>query len=306
MTSPAVQEAVERLRRDREHGAAQLAGWAVDALVRAAQESRAATAEALAAELRETGRLLAAARPAMVALANAMGGLLWAAFGERLPASADDLRRRVRAAAHAFAEDAEEAGTAMARHAAGLLHGQVMTLSYSSTVVHLLRSRGRRHLRRVVVLESRPLLEGRTTARLLAEADMAVAVATDAQAAHLLWDTDVVLVGADAVTAQGEVLNKAGTALLAYAAHARSVPFYVACETLKVAWPGWVPHPERDDPAQVWPDPAPGVEVENVMFDLTPARLVTGLITEEGVLAGREIAYLVERARRQQEVLTAP
>jgi len=110
----------------------------------------------------------------------------------------------------------------------------LMTHSLSGTVLEVLITCSRQ-IERINVLEGRPRYEGRDMARALAKHDMAVTLITDAQADIFLAPCRAVVVGADSVLANGDVLNKAGTALLAWAAHGHKVPFYVLCETLKIA-----------------------------------------------------------------------
>jgi methylthioribose-1-phosphate isomerase len=114
---------------------------------------------------------------------------------------------------------------------------------------------------------------------------------------------DLVIVGTDRVTAKGDVCNKIGTYLKALAAHDNSVPFYVALPHSTIDWAltdgiSQIPIEERDATevtlmrgrsasgaiveVQLTPDGSPA---GNYAFDVTPARLVTGLITERGVCA---------------------
>ncbi|HET7469636.1 MAG TPA: S-methyl-5-thioribose-1-phosphate isomerase [Gemmatimonadales bacterium] len=156
--------------------------------------------------------------------------------------------------------------------------------------------------KRVAVLadETRPLLQGsRLTAWELSRAGVPVTVITDNMAASRLRRGDVtcVLVGADRVAANGDVANKIGTYGLALAARAAGVPFYVAVPTSTVdpATPTGdaIPIEERAA-AEVsgWrgqraaPD---GVPVWNPAFDVTPAELVTAIITDRGVFAPADV-----------------
>lgn len=147
----------------------------------------------------------------------------------------------------------------------------------------------------VIADETRPLLQGaRLTAWELQRDDIAVRVCTDGMAGYLMQrgDVDLVIVGADRIAANGDVANKIGTYGLAVLAHAHGLPFYVAAPLssvdLATAEGGAIPIEERsrDEVARlgaerVVPD---GVEVCSAAFDVTPARFVTALITERGVL----------------------
>jgi methylthioribose-1-phosphate isomerase len=111
-------------------------------------------------------------------------------------------------------------------------------------------------------------------------------------------DVRCVIVGADRIAANGDVANKIGTYGLALAARAHDVPFYVAApsSTIDLATPdgGRIPIEERarDEVARVGersvaPD---GVAVWNPAFDVTPAALIAGIITDQGLLAPSEVA----------------
>ena len=157
--------------------------------------------------------------------------------------------------------------------------------------------------RRVAVLadETRPLLQGsRLTAWELSRAGVPVTVIADNMAASRLRQGDVtcVLVGADRIAANGDVANKIGTYGLALAARAAGVPFYVAApsSTVDPATPNGAAIPiEQRGAAEVagWRghQAAPvGVQVWNPAFDVTPAELVTAIITDRGVFAPRDVA----------------
>ena len=220
---------------------------------------------------------------------------------EAVDAGASDVKALAVEAADGWRRRSEEAAERIAVEAAPLLHGVIVTSSYSSTVLRAL-GRNRARLERVFVGEGRPRLEGRATARELAQAGTPVVLVTDALASHSVVEADAVVVGADAVTASGAVVNKAGTYALALAARDRKVPFYVLADTLKL-WPRREPPPLESRPgAELWPEAAPGVEVSNVTFDITPGRLVAGYVTEEGCMDRRRIASrakVLAQARRR-------
>jgi methylthioribose-1-phosphate isomerase len=144
----------------------------------------------------------------------------------------------------------------------------------------------------VFACETRPLLQGaRLTAWELADAGIPVTVLPDGAAAALLarGEVDAVVVGCDRVAANGDVANKIGTYALALAARHHDVPFYVAGprSTLDLKTPtGAEIEIEQRDGAEV--RAVAGLDVTtavwNPAFDVTPAELVTGLITDTGVL----------------------
>jgi methylthioribose-1-phosphate isomerase len=158
---------------------------------------------------------------------------------------------------------------------------------------------------RVVVPETRPLLQGsRLTAWELSRAGVDCTLIADGMIASRLRVGDVacVLVGADRIAANGDVANKIGTYGLALAARAHQVPFYVLAPTSTIdpAVPdgGSIPI-ELRAPEEVtgWrgvPVAAEGVPVWNPAFDVTPADLVTAIVTDRGVVPPAQISRLMD------------
>ncbi|HEV2179699.1 MAG TPA: S-methyl-5-thioribose-1-phosphate isomerase [Gemmatimonadaceae bacterium] len=152
------------------------------------------------------------------------------------------------------------------------------------------------HGRRVLVLacETRPLLQGaRLTAWELSRAGVPVRVITDGAAAAAMRDgrVDLVIVGADRIAANGDVANKIGTYALALAARHHGIPFYVAAPTstfdAAIASGADIPIEQRGRGEvaciagrAIVPNEVP---VENPAFDVTPAELVTAIVSDRGI-----------------------
>jgi len=166
-----------------------------------------------------------------------------------------------------------------------------------------------RRLESVWVKETRPLLQGaRLTAWELRRAGIPHSLLADAAVGALFNDGAVerVVVGADRIAANGDVANKVGTYPIAVLADRHGVPFYVAAPTTTIdhdtATGADIPI-ERRAPEEVTTlagvEIAPaGTEAVNFAFDVTPAELVTAIITERGVLRPPYGASLLEAARR--------
>ena len=157
----------------------------------------------------------------------------------------------------------------------------------------------------VWVRETRPRLQGAgLTAWELGQHGVPHTLVSDSAAGYLLsrGKVDVVIVGTDRTTAAGDVANKVGTYPLALAARDNGVPFYVAAPSPSIDWSiedgASIPIEERDpeEITRVWGVDDSGVErrvrvvpegtrAANYAFDVTPRRLVTGLVTEKGVCA---------------------
>lgn len=141
--------------------------------------------------------------------------------------------------------------------------------------------------------ETRPRLQGALTAYELSQAGIDVTIITDSTAATLMQQGKItaVFVGCDRVAANGDVVNKIGTLPLAIAAHYFNVPFYVAAPTptfdLSIEDGGAIPIEERHATEVTHlRDQAVTIEgaVYNPAFDITPAALITAIVTEQGAI----------------------
>ena len=125
---------------------------------------------------------------------------------------------------------------------------------------------------------------------------------------RVLPEAQMVLVGADAVSPRG-VFNKTGTALLALAARELGVPVYVLCDSCKVLPRLYDPPPETPrDPHQLLDRDLPHVTVVNYHFDVTPLDYVSGIVTEDGVLAPAEFRkrFLLDPGTPPEAALAGP
>ncbi len=173
--------------------------------------------------------------------------------------------------------------------------GGLATAEYGTALSVLFTCQDQGKRIRVFADETRPLWQGaRLTAWELHHRGIPVTVICDSMAAHVMQThrIDAVIVGADRITARGDVANKIGTYALAVNARYHGIPFYVAApsSTFDLALQSGVDIPiEQRDPSEVVAPHghriAPeGVAVYNPAFDVTPAELISGLITERGVI----------------------
>ena len=160
----------------------------------------------------------------------------------------------------------------------------------------------------VIADETRPFLQGaRLTAWEMVQEGIPTTLISDGMAGHLMATgcVDAVVVGTDRVARNGDVANKIGTYMVAVLAHRHSIPFYVACplSTIDMSIPNGAAIPIEERAADEvlghagvqWA--ARGVKVRNPAFDITPAELVTALITEKEVVRKPNEAALNELFR---------
>jgi methylthioribose-1-phosphate isomerase len=151
----------------------------------------------------------------------------------------------------------------------------------------------------VWVSETRPRNQGQLTAWELGQAGVARSFVADNAAGLLLMrgEIDIVIVGADRIAANGDVANKVGTYLKALAARAHDVPFYVAApvSTIDFDCPDGAAIPIEEREAEELGIHALGLAdcpVRNLAFDVTPAALIAGIITEHGIFPPQQLAGL--------------
>jgi methylthioribose-1-phosphate isomerase len=173
--------------------------------------------------------------------------------------------------------------------------GSLATAGYG-TALGVVRSAWReQRLARVYADETRPRLQGaKLTAWECVQENIPVTVITDSMAAHCMQQKliDVVIVGADRITANGDVANKIGTYSLAIVAQAHQIPFYVAAPFSTIDFDlasGSQITIEERDPTEIsnvndTAICAEGVEFYNPAFDITPASLISAIITEKGAI----------------------
>lgn len=200
----------------------------------------------------------------------------------------------------AMQDEDERANRAMGAHGAALLEqgtkvlthcnaGSLATYYYGTAlgVVYAAAEQGK--IARVYADETRPVGQGaRMTAWELARVGVPVTLICDNMAASLMAQgkVDAVIVGADRIARNGDTANKIGTYGVAVLAQAHGIPFYVAAPTSTIdsnLENGSQIIIEQRSAQEVLRDPIEGVDVYNPAFDVTPARLITRIITENGV-----------------------
>jgi methylthioribose-1-phosphate isomerase len=259
---------------------------------------------------------LAASRPTAVNLFWALKRMREVWDGVR-GAPVAEIASRLLAAAHGIREEDIRINRAMGAFGAEVLPDGARVLTHCNagalataghgTALGVIRSAVEADKRiSVIADETRPFLQGaRLTAWEMVQENIPVTLITDNMAGHLMsrGEVDAVVVGTDRVAANGDVANKIGTYMVAVLARRHAIPFYVACplSTIdrNIENGAAIPIEERAVEEVTgfrecqWA--ASGVRVRNPAFDVTPADLVTGLITERGIVfqpAAEKIAAL--------------
>ena len=286
-------------------GAPAIGAAAAFGLALAAQRSMATKVEAFRAAMHNAAETLQASRPTAVNLGWAIRRML--RVMENTPGGVDALRRAILAEAQRIADEDMEVNLRIARHGAALINdgdtvihhcntGALATVDWGTAlgVIRMAHEQGKRL--HVLVDETRPRLQGaRLTAWELSQYGISYEIISDNAAGYFLRSGQVkkCFVGADRVAANGDFANKIGTYMLALAAYDNHVPFYSVfpTSTVDLSLPngGLIPIEERQmeevlsleiKGESLFPL---GAKARNPAFDVTPNRLVTALITENGV-----------------------
>lgn len=290
-------------------GAPAIGATAAFGLALAAQQSPAGEPNALRADLKHAAEILQSARPTAANLAWALKRVLTAAA--QANGSADQVRAAVLAEAQRIADEDVETNQRMARHGARLIEDGDTVIHHCNTgalaavdwgtalgVIRMAHEQGKRV--HVLVDETRPRLQGaRLTAWELEQYGIPYEIISDNAAGYFLrtGQAQKCFVGSDRTAANGDVANKIGTYMLALAAHDNGVPFYAVVPTstidLSLAHGALIPIEERSadevlnlqvGEQAVVPAGARSLgRARNPAFDVTPARLVTAIVTENGV-----------------------
>jgi ribose 1,5-bisphosphate isomerase len=322
MAKRTVQQIASDIRALKIQGARRIAQAALEGLVLAAQASRSQKKDQFYEELLAAARLLSDTRPTEPMMRNALEETLRyaLAFIRTHPvATVEELKAALARHEERLLRQMEAGAEAIARiGAAEIPHGAyVLIHCHSTTIIRtLIKAKRLGKQLHVTCLETRPLYQGRMSARELCAAGIDTTLAVDSAAASLMSKMDLVLVGADAITAEGDLINKVGTYSLAQLAHAHSVRFLCAAEVYKfdpLTRLGRAEPIEQRDWEEVWgsgyyrrekrgrarvPKPAK-LKVLNPAFDRTPARLLSAFITDEGLIPPAQMAIIAERKLSQ-------
>ena len=282
--NPDVERKIDEIKSDREHGAGWLSREAMATMNLAAEKSGATNTHDFLKDLEATAERLTEARPSMVAIKNLVARFIYQ-LSEKSEDNIDVLRSLARSMGDRLIRDSEEATINAASLASSIIEDgdRIMSCSYSSTVCQafkLAKDRGKQFY--VVVADSRTSegrVYGEITAGELTSLGIYAEVIADSLIADTITRTTKVMVGADTILRDGSLINGTPTSELALAAKKANIPFYTVCETSKLDF---------------WCRPGRQAHLEEG-FDSVSYDLITGIITEAGMLKPDELINIMER-----------
>ncbi|MCS6783749.1 MAG: hypothetical protein N3H84_02325 [Candidatus Caldarchaeum sp.] len=265
-------EILEKIRSERRRGSTTLAFMVLDAY-----RALAAEAQNLDAEVPRFAALVEEARPAMPLVARFSREVVKRVdvfSPEKLLAAVDDVEKTYRGMLEQLVTSAVEKLAA---------YPKITTLSHSGTVSSILRRL--KNIQLACVLESRPLREGLLLA---SELEGHVKVFVDAAMAYAVEECDAVVVGADALFADGSFAGKVGVRPLAYVAKNIGKPFYVVCDTWKQADSFVNEYGPASDVAETH-------TAENPVFEKVEPEYVTAFLTEKKAASPLDVKALLQQ-----------
>jgi ribose 1,5-bisphosphate isomerase len=279
-------------------GAEAVSREAVKALKEAIHKSKARTPEAFISEVRKARSQLEETRPTEPYLRNSLKCVFYNARGANLRELKENLFSRIQKTL-ALMERSRKIITEIGSKK--IKNGMVVfTHCHSSTVTSILieaKKQGKRFS--VHNTETRPRFQGRKTAKELANAGIKVRHYVDSAARLALKKADIMLIGADAITSEGKVINKIGSELFAEVAGRYDTPVYVCANSWKFDPEtvfGFTEEIEERKSSEVWKNPPKNVVIDNHAFEIIGPGAISGVITELGVY---EPHILVEEIKRE-------
>ncbi len=300
---------VKDIRELRIQGASSVRNAAVKAIKASVQESKAKTMSELREELRENLLLVLNARPTEPGLRTAIRVISKKAL-ERVDAL-DDLKWNITNLCKNYNKDRKKALETIGKYGARTIkkNSVVFTHCHSHTVEEIL-TQAKKKVDAVYCTETRPLFQGRITAKRLSGKGIPVTMVVDSAASVFLREADYFFTGCDAILSDGSVINKIGTRQVSIAAQKEDTPHFVAGSTHKfnpMSFYGETEAVEQRPPKEVWESPPKGTTILNPAFDRTEAEYLEGIVTEKGIFDPHTFSLLMYRElrlnKRKQEYL---
>jgi translation initiation factor 2B subunit (eIF-2B alpha/beta/delta family) len=292
--NPKVAKQIEEIHQDRIHGASWLSRQAIGVMNLTIEKSEAKNVADFLEELKAVGKGLMEARPSMASITNCVSRFVYQVSQKsEIKKDLGSLKKLARSKGNELIKDLEETFFKAAEQGAEVIEerDRLMTCSYSSTICQafkIAKLAGKEF--HVLVVESRSSsgkVYGEMTAEQLRSYGIPSEVIPDKTIKQYISKVGKALVGADSILADGSLINGVPTYAVALAAKESQIPFYSLCETDKFDARSYLgQQPELEEG-----------------FDRVPPHLITGIITEKGVLKPSEVMDYVKQREGYVQIL---
>jgi ribose 1,5-bisphosphate isomerase len=295
-----VRTTAEKIRKLEVQGARNVAIAAITAMEELANQKTARTKKAFLEELLKAKETLFASRETEPLMRNAVR-LIINQVENSTDKSITKLTQIVSTASHRFLKDLENSKERIAEIGAKRIRSNstILTHCHSSTVTSLLkRAKQEGKSFELICTETRPVFQGKITAREMLDLSVKTTFIIDSATRFFMNHVDLVIVGADAITSEGNVINKIGTSMVALAAQEARTPFYVVSELLKfdpATMYGDYEKIEERNSSEIWKDAPKKLIIRNPAFDVTRRDFIHGIICEEGIISPHSITEVMQR-----------
>jgi len=295
-----IRNTAEKIKRLEVQGARNVAIAAIEAVEALAEETKAKSKKELLRELSEAKAVLFASRETEPLMRNAVRWIT-SQVERSGKDKVEELTKVVSSVSQQFLKNLEDSKEKIAQIGAKRIKNDsvVLTHCHSSSVTHLLKEAKRDGKSfEVICTETRPFFQGRLTAKEMSELGVKTTLIVDSAARFFMNQVDLVIIGADAITSQGNVINKIGTSMIALVAHEARTPFYVVSELLKfdpATMYGDYERIEERSTKEIWEEPPKNLIIRNPAFDVTRRDFIHGIICEEGIISPHSIIEVIHR-----------
>lgn len=291
-----MRDRIQALRNDKRSGAADLTLGVIEIFQDYLRATRVREKTEVLQDLRELCKAVMFAQVSMSSIKNTCIDVLSTLTKYRDGDNLQNVRHELERKLSKLSSQIGKAPSRIASHLSKIIpdDARIITLSYSSTVTSVLRElKGRGKVFEVIVLESRPMLEGRRTATELVRARIPTTLIADAAFGEYSKVVDLAVVGADTIFYDGSIVNKIGTLPMAICCKEARKPFYVLAHSSKLNFES--PRsfvPQVEEPTELLKTSPRGLLVKNIYFELTPPKYLTAIITEAGVFPPRALRQI--------------
>ena len=295
-----IQTVARKIKQLEIQGATNVAIAAVKAIAISTSQTEAKSKREFIEELFQAKEILFATRETEPLMRNAVRYII-SQVQESNEKSTAKLVKIVSLASRRFLADLADSKETIAKIGAKRIANRqvILTHCHSSTVTHLLKKakqEGRNF--ELVCTETRPLFQGRITAKEMLSLGVKTTFITDSATRFFMNRVDLVITGADAITSEGNVINKIGTSMVALVAQEARTPFYVVSELLKfdpATVHGNYERIEERSPNEIWKNAPKNLIIRNPAFDVTRRNFIHGIICEEGIISPHSITEVIHR-----------
>ena len=287
-----IDKTVKQIKNLQIQGASKIREKAVDSLVKTSTSSRAKSPAQFRKEFLSNSKKLFEARPTEPALRTALRIFKKSISHNHL--NVEQMKKAIKQTDVMYDKEREVSLKKMSKYGAQLIkrNSVILTLCHSHSVIDVL-IKAKNKIDQVYCCETRPLYQGRQTAKDLAEVGIDVTLLVDNAASTIMKECDYFFTGADAFLGDGDIVNKIGTNQISTLCKRYEVPHYAVCSTHKFEPSSFF---GKDEPIEqrnfheVLSRKIKGIKVMNPAFDRTDSSLIGGIVCEKGVFPPEVLA----------------